>query len=126
MIVRTLKQIQESNNEIVSDGWTSRRYLLKKDGMGFSFHETIIDKGAKLNMWYKNHLEAVYCISGKGTITDIVKKEKHEIIPGTMYALNNHDKHILEAETEIRVMCVFNPPCSGNEKHDKDGSYPLL
>lgn len=126
MIVRTLEQIRESGQEIKSDGWTSRRYLLKKDGMGFSFHETIIAKGANLDMWYKNHLESVYCVSGKGKIKSRETGKEWEIIPGTMYALDKNDKHTLTCSEEMRLLCVFNPPCVGEEKHDEEGAYPLL
>ena len=126
MIVKTLKQIKEEKREVKSDGWKSRRYLLKKDGMGFSFHETIIAEGAKLDMWYKNHLEAVYCVSGRGTIYSHDEDKKWLIEPGTMYALNKNDKHTLSSFSEIRMMCVFNPPCTGDEVHDKDGAYPLI
>lgn len=126
MIVRTLSSVKDAGNEVKSDGWTSRRYLLKKDGMGFSFHETIIKKGAVLEMEYKNHLEAVYCVKGHGTITDLIKNKTWLIEPGTMYALNKHDKHRLEGISEMVIMCVFNPPVTGQEVHKKDGSYPLL
>src|SRR5690554_3863350 len=62
-IVR-VQDIIGTEREVTGPGWTSRRMLLKKDGMGFSFHETIIPAGAELNLWYKHHLEAVYCVAG--------------------------------------------------------------
>ena len=77
-IVR-VKDIIGTEREVHGPGWTSRRMLLKKDGMGFSFHETIIPAGAELNLWYKHHLEAVYCVAGNGTITDKATGETHEI-----------------------------------------------
>ena len=126
MIVRTLNDVRESGHEIKSDGWTSRRYLLKKDGMGFSFHETIIAKDAELQLWYKNHFEAVFCTKGEGTIEDLKTGEIHQISPGTMYALNENDRHILRGTTEMTVICAFNPPVTGQEKHDADGSYELV
>lgn len=126
MIVRTLEQVKEAGNEVKSEGWTSRRYLLKKDGMGFSFHETIIEEGAKLEMHYKNHLESVYCAKGEGKITSLATGESWEIKPGTMYALNENDHHILEGHTEMTMLCVFNPPVTGQEKHQADGSYALV
>lgn len=125
MIVRTLKDVRDEGREVKSRGWVSRRYLLKKDGMGFSFHETIIEKGAKLEMQYTNHLEAVFCVKGRGTITDLKTNNKMIIESGTMYALNEHDKHVLEGIGEMRMICVFNPPVSGQEVHDENGSYPL-
>lgn len=126
MIVRTLEDIREDGREVASDGWTSRRYLLKKDGMGFSFHQTIIHEGASLEMEYKNHLEAVFCTAGKGTIYSYAEDKTYEIEAGTMYALNEHDKHRLVGITEMTMMCVFNPPVTGKEVHRADGAYPLV
>ena len=51
----------------------------------------------------------------------------YPIKPGTMYALNGHEKHCRRAKSNMRLVCVFNPipPCTDKETHDKDGSYPL-
>lgn len=126
MIVRTLADIRASGQEIKGDGWISRRYLLKKDRMGFSFHETIIPEGASLHLWYQNHLEAVYCVSGKGKIFDKSTNSWYDIEPGTLYALDKNDPHNLVCSEEMRLLCTFNPPCVGKETHDASGSYPLL
>ncbi len=124
-IVR-LENIIGTDRDVEGPGWKSRRLLLKKDGMGFSFHETIIPAGAELQLWYKNHLEAVYCVAGNGTIEDLATGEIHDIKDGTLYALDNHDKHILRGGTEdMRLICGFNPPVTGRETHDEDGSYNL-
>lgn len=125
-IVR-LENIIDSEREVKGPGWTSRRLLLKKDGMGFSFHETIIPAGAELNLWYKNHLEAVYCVAGNGSIKDLATGEVHDIKDGTLYALDQHDRHTLRGGTEdMRLICAFNPPVTGRETHDDDGSYNLV
>lgn len=42
-----------------------------------------------------------------------------------MYALNGHERHILTATTDLRMICVFNPPIVGPETHDENGVYPL-
>lgn len=94
--------------------------------MGFSLHDTVIAAGAKLRMHYRNHLEAVYCIEGRGRITDQGTGRTHAIEPGTVYALDQHDEHVLETDTEMRFVCVFNPPLTGTEVHDADGAYPLI
>lgn len=127
MIVRTLQEARNSNRRIVSpDGnWESTRMLLKSDGMGYSFHITTIYKGADFHLHYKNHLESVYCISGKGEIEDLATNTKHPIEPGTLYNLNNHDSHMLRAFEEMELACVFNPPLNGTEVHNKDGAYEL-
>ncbi|MCA9033856.1 MAG: ectoine synthase [Planctomycetaceae bacterium] len=126
MIVRCLDQLSETDRETKAETWSSRRFLLKSDGMGFSLHDTIIHAGTRTEMHYRNHLEAVYCIEGAGTLTDLTNNSVHQIQAGTMYALNGHEKHILVAHERMRMVCVFNPPLVGPETHDADGVYPLL
>lgn len=126
MILRTLEDILGTERDVEDTNWTSRRLLLADDHMGFSMHDTIIEAGTETQMWYRNHLEAVYCIEGEGSIEDLATGEVHQIGPGTIYALDEHDKHILRAITRIRFVCVFNPPCTGRETHDETGAYPLL
>jgi L-ectoine synthase len=128
MIVRRLEEIIGTENDVRAETgtWASRRLLLKKDKMGFSFHDTTIFAGTTTLIWYKNHLEAVYCVGGEGQLEVL---ETGEIIPikdGTMYALSNHEKHHLTAFSDLRMICVFNPPLTGREDHDADGVYPLL
>ncbi len=124
MIVRNLHEARNGSRRIVAETWESTRLLLKDDSMGFSFHITTIYAGTETEMCYKNHLEAVYCISGKGTLVSIVEGLTYDIFPGQMYALDQHDHHILRAETELELACVFNPPLYGNEVHGADGAYP--
>lgn len=124
MIIRTLEEAIQSERTVSAPGWTSRRLLLKEDGMGFSLHDTLIHPGTPLHLHYQHHLEAVYCIEGKAKITDLATGQVHQLSPGVLYALNLHDKHILEAEVESRFVCVFNPPVSGQEVHDETGAYP--
>jgi L-ectoine synthase len=45
MIVRTLDEVLKTNQNVESDNWVSRRFLVKKDGMGFSPSETTIYAG---------------------------------------------------------------------------------
>ncbi len=124
MIVRKLKTIRASENNVKSDGWESARLLLAGDGMGFSFHLTKLYAGSELRMHYKHHLEAVMVLKGTGTIEDLGTGETHELRPGVLYALNENDEHIVRPETDILTACVFNPPVTGGEVHDKDGAYP--
>jgi L-ectoine synthase len=128
MIVRSLSEIKNTKRDVRGEcgNWTSRRLLLKEDGMGFSLHDTIIRAGTVTPIWYKNHLEAVYCIEGSGEIELVESGEKIPIEPGVMYALNDHDRHLLRAWQDMRLICVFNPALTGREDHDKDGAYPLM
>lgn len=126
MIVRTLKDILGSERDVRAENgnWASRRFLLKDDGMGFSFHETIIFAGTETPIWYKHHLEAVYCVGGEGEIEDLETGITHPIRDGTLYALNGHERHKLRAFSDLRLVCAFNPPVTGREVHDADGAYP--
>lgn len=123
MIVRDYNKLKNTDRSVSDAKWNSVRMLLADDGMGFSFHITTLDAGSEHTFHYKHHFESVYCISGKGSITDLASGESHEIKPGVMYALNLHDKHTLRAEEELVMACCFNPPVTGKEVHREDGSY---
>ncbi len=127
MIVRKLAEARNSDRHIESpDGnWNSTRLLLKNDNMGFSFHITTIHAGADFQMHYQNHLEAVYCISGKGEVETLDDGKVYPIEPGTVYILDQHDRHRLHAESEMVMACVFNPPLNGKEVHNAEGAYEL-
>ena len=127
MIVRKLQDAAQTERRIVSpDGnWESTRMLLKDDEMGFSFHITTIYQGADFQMHYQNHLESVYCISGEGEVETLADGKKYPITPGTLYILDKHDKHILRANKEMTMACVFNPPLNGKEVHNAEGAYEL-
>ncbi len=124
MIVRNLNAIRKTDQNVRSDGWASARMLLKDDGMGFSFHITTLFAGSELKMHYQNHLESVFILKGTGTIEDLGTGKMHKLEPGVMYALNDHDRHIVRPETDILTACVFNPPVTGKEVHDASGAYP--
>lgn len=127
MLVKSLNEIIGTENETESENWSSRRLLLNKDNMGFSLNDTIIRAGTETHIWYKNHLEAVYCIEGNGEIETVKDGKVYPIEAGTVYALDENDEHYLRGGTEdMRMICVFNPPLTGKETHDKDGVYPVL
>ena len=127
MIVRTLAEAKASGRRIVSpdNNWESTRMLLKSDNMGFSFHITTIYAGADFRMHYQNHLESVYCISGRGEVETFADGKVYPIEPGTIYILDKNDKHTLRAFEEMKMACVFNPPLHGKEVHNAEGAYEL-
>lgn len=126
MIVRRMQDILNTERDVRTETWASRRLLLGGDGMGFSMHETTIFAGTETHIWYKHHLEAVYCVEGSGEIELIPSGEKFRIEPGTMYALDKHDRHWLRADphNDMRLVCTFNPALTGLEVHDAEGVYP--
>ena len=126
MIVRTLKDCENSERNVEGGNWKSVRMLLKDDKMGFSFHITTIRANTETPIHYQNHLESVYCISGNGEVETCDDGKIHKIEAGTLYILDKHDKHLLRGGSEDMIMaCVFNPPLSGKEVHDENGVYPV-
>ena len=107
MIIRYVEDLKGTEREVAHGNWISRRFILRKDKMGFSFHETIIK-------------------AGKGKLIDKETGEEHEIRDGMLYGLNKHDKHAVIAETDLRLICAFYPPVTGREVHDENGVYPLI
>jgi L-ectoine synthase len=125
VIVRDLQEAEKTERRVRAQNWESTRLLLKNDGMGFSLHVTTIYAGTETPMCYSNHLEAVLCIEGEGEVETVPDGKIHGIRPGVVYALDEHDRHLLRAKTKMRMVCVFNPPLAGKETHDSDGAYPL-
>ncbi len=126
MIVRNLKDPSIGDRRVVSATSESTRLLLAEDGMGFSLNVTKIVPGIEVSMRYHHHLEAVYCVAGRGSIEDRATGTVHPIRSGTIYALDKHDAHILRAETRLELICVFNPALIGSVTRDSSGGYPLL
>jgi L-ectoine synthase len=126
VIVTHLSELDGTDRDVEFNTWRSRRFVLAKDRVGFSLHDTVIYASTETSMWYANHIEAVYCVGGKGTLTNDETGEVHEIRDGTMYLLNGHEHHTVRARKDLRMVCVFNPPVTGREVHDEHGVYPLL
>lgn len=125
MLVRRLSDAQGTPRQVRTANWDSVRLLLANDGMGFSFHITTLYAGTETHMWYKHHLEAVYCLSGRAELEDKATGDRHLIEPGTLYLLNDNDRHVLRVQEDFVCACVFNPPLKGTEVHDADGAYAL-
>jgi L-ectoine synthase len=58
-------------------------------------------------------------------VEDLAGGDRFEIEAGTLYALDQHDRHVLRADSDMVMACVFNPPLTGREIHDENGVYPL-
>ncbi|MDC0434408.1 ectoine synthase [bacterium] len=127
MIVRNFEELKPSGRYAEKSGvWSSARYLLKEDGVGFTLTQTTLAAGQSLELEYKNHIEANLVIEGEAVLTELSSGTKYRLLPGSMYALDEHDRHHMQAITDMRIVCVFTPALTGNETHDEDGSYPLL
>jgi len=124
LIVRSLTDVLGSERDVAGVGWRSRRLLVAADRMGFSLHDTVVDTGADLELEYRHHLEACYVMAGEAEVMDLATGERHALRPGSVYALDGHDRHRIRVQRELRLVCVFNPPLAGGETHDATGSFP--
>jgi L-ectoine synthase len=127
VIVRSLKSIEGTERDVTAKTgvWRSRRFILAKDGAGFSLNMTTVNPGLEAELWYKNHIEAVLCLEGEGELTNRETGEVFTIKEGDMYLLDKHERHTFRSKTFFRAISVFNPPLTGREDHDADGSFPL-
>ncbi|MGQ0484971.1 MAG: ectoine synthase [Hyphomicrobiales bacterium] len=122
MIIKTKDDVVGTKGEKQGGKWHSQRLLHKEDGMGVTLTDSILEPGFDMVLWQKNHLEACYCLEGEGTVMELDNGKVHEIRPGTLYAMNNHDRHRIQARTRMRIVCTFFPALTGDEVHDADGS----
>ena len=58
----------------------------------------------------------------EGPLAELDNGRVHDIKPGTLYAMNEHDRHRIRAKTRMRLIATFTPPRTGEEVHDVDGS----
>lgn len=126
MIVRNVGDLDDTDRDIRTPNWRSKRIVLAKEGVGFSVHETTLYAGTVNDFWYANHIEAVFVVDGEGELLDKGTGETHQLRPGSLYLLDDHDHHQLRPTTDMRTVCVFNPPVTGREVHDEHGVYPLI
>ncbi|SDG41468.1 ectoine synthase [Paraburkholderia phenazinium] len=124
MIVRNIKDYIDTECHKRAQNWDSVRLLLKRDGMGFGFHITTMYAGTITEMQYLHHLECVYCLSGEATVKNLATGETFDLVPGVMYALNEHDRHVVSCISDIKIACTFSPGLQGDETHGADGAYP--
>ena len=122
MIIKRKEDIVGTKGDASGERWRSIRLLHEEDGMKVTLTDSILEAGFEMQLWQKNHLEACYCIEGEGTVEEIDSGKVHDIGPGTLYAMNNHDRHRIKAKTKMHILCTFYPALTGHEVHDSDGS----
>jgi L-ectoine synthase len=126
MFVRSVDELTDTDRDIQTPNWRSKRIVLAKEGVGFSVHETTLYAGTVNDFWYANHIEAVFIVEGEGELLDKETGQTYQLRPGSLYLLDKHDHHQVRPRTDMRTVCVFNPPVTGREVHDENGVYPLI
>lgn len=126
MIVKKAEDLVGTAFDVRADLWSSLRLLCHGDGMGFTMTDTRLSSGHEVMLCYTNHLEACYCLEGHAVVQDLANDIVHDIRPGTIYALDKHDRHRLRAVTDVRLICVFSPALRGDETLTPEGAYAKL
>jgi L-ectoine synthase len=124
MFVKTLEDVIGTEDHAKGEAFESRRLLLARDDLGYSFHDTIVKAGTVQLLEYKDHVEANYCIEGKGEVENETTGEVWPLEPGVMYVLDQNDPHIVRAETNLRFICIFTPALTGREDQDETEAAP--
>ena len=126
MFVRTLADVRNTGLERVIAGGVaiSARYLTAADQLGFSFSVVRLQASGEADLWYKHHWEANVVLDGTLEVTDSVTGAVHTIGPGGLYVVGPNDRHHVKALSNFHGISVFDPPLTGKEEHDPDGSYP--
>ena len=119
MFVRSLNDVEATENYVHWGNGTSHRLLTEKDKMGFTVCHTIVRAGTQSELQYRNHLEACYCIGGEGEVEDM-NGTVFPIRKGDIYVLDENDRHYLRGgkNTDLILVSVFNPPLKGTERHN--------
>jgi len=126
MFVKTIDDLRNAGmvRSVAGGAAVSERFLTVADGLGFSLHSVRLAAGAEADLWYKHHWEANLVLDGTFEVTDRGSGNVHIVGPGGMYLVGPEDRHHVKALTDVHGISVFNPPLSGEETHDEDGSYP--
>ena len=118
MYVKTVDDVIGTDRDVAGDGWRSRRLMLAREGAPYSVHETTLDPGVRLQFSYRSHRETVYCVEGRGAIEDLGSGRQRPLLPGSLYSVGIGDDHVVTTQTQMRLICIFDPPLIGDEEAD--------
>ncbi len=126
MFARTLEDVRQSGGEKILGGGNviANRLLTAADQLGFSLSEVQLQPGCEIDLWYKHHWEANLILQGTLALTEKNTGIAHQLQPGDVYCVGPEDPHRLVPDSKVKLLAIFNPPLSGEEKHDADGAYP--
>lgn len=126
MCVKTIEDVRKAGMERTVAGGVAVavRYLTVDDNLGFSMSAVRLKAGGEADLWYKHHWEANLVLDGTLEVTDYATGEVHTMGPGGLYLVGPGDRHHVKALTDVHAVSVFDPPLTGKEVHDEDGSYP--
>ena len=119
-IVRSLREIVGTDRDVFWGNGQSRRFLTKVDRMGFALCNTSGNSFTNSTIVYNNHFESCYYLEGSGEYE--WESGRHPVLTGpaqgTVFIMNNHDKHYMRIAEKSICLSIFNPPIEGHECHN--------
>lgn len=99
---------------------SSKRLLVKRDGLGFAFCVTNGHADNDSPLEYRNHLESCYYIEGTGEYVwqDGSRPILTEDEEATVFVMNLHDAHRMVIRDESVCLSIFTPAIEGTQAHD--------
>lgn len=124
MKVINANDFKNTELDVQFTGGHSYRMVTAMEGLGFSVNKTFIPASKEAHLWhYKDHKEVCYCTSGYGVVTDVETGIAYNINADSAYLLPRHEQMTFRAITDVEMISIFNPPLTGKETHDAEGSY---
>lgn len=115
MIVKTLEDVLGTKGELHGDKMHSMHLLQAEDGLGVTLTDSILEAGFEMTLWQENHVEACYCLEGRGTVEELDSGKVHDLRPGTIYAMDGNERHHIRIVERTRLVCTFVPALIGRE-----------
>jgi L-ectoine synthase len=85
MFVRTPTDLEAAGRVLtLATGTRSSRVVVAGDGIGFSYNDNYIGPSDGTDLWYRNHWEGNFIISGHCEVTDLTTGEKYAFGPGDL------------------------------------------
>ena len=97
---------------------STARYLGKQDGLGFTLTCATLRAGGSQALSFTNHWETNLVLDGRGSLTNGLTEERHDLEPGTLWIAGPDLPHRLEAEDDLKVLGMFNPAL---DRHARPG-----
>ena len=124
MLVRHKAALEGTAREVETDLWRTVRFLLREDGYGVTLTDVTIKPGPPAVYGYDHHTEVCYCLEGRATFEELETGRRHEIRPGSLWAVHPGERFRFTAHLPTRLVSVCRPPLAGPEVNDEAESFP--
>lgn len=104
-----------SSRDVTHVNYRTFRLLIAADGAPVSLTDIVLNPGIEDVYGYPDRTEVAYCIEGHATVHDLQNGRLEEIRPGKLWVAPPGSRFRFVAHEATRLICVFDPPLTGNE-----------